>query len=191
MQSNQESLQPMLSGSDLALLHALLDQENIERDNIDIWGGSQGQITAAPNQARDVLPLYTTLPTNGETINICTNSDYDNKRDGNKLAEYRFLTFTTTAFRAYAVNITATTPTPVTEDPDDRDQSDPDIFIFRRGFLVEAGTSGNENTEEFTTVGLPAGTYVASLLEWRYQDTDGAPPDYPEQMCFDVTMTPL
>jgi hypothetical protein len=184
-------LQPMLPGPDLELLHALLDQENIERDNIDIWGSSQDQIAAAPNQARDVLPLYTTLPTNGETINICTNSDYDNRRDGNKLAEYRFLTFTTTARRAYRVNITATTETPVTADPDDRDQSDPDMFIFRRGRFEAAGTSGTENTEVFTTPNLPADTYVASLEEWRYEDTDGAPPDYPERMCFDVTMTPL
>ena len=183
-------LRSMLAGADLDFVNAQLDRENIERNALDIWGSSQDLVGTAPNQARDVLPLYTDLPTNG-TINICTNSDYDTGRTGNKLAEHRFLRFTTTQSRAYTITVTSTTPTPVTADPDDRDQSDPDMFIYRRGALVAFGDSGDENSETFTTQVLPPDTYSASLQEWRYRDEDGAPADYPEQICFDVTVAPL
>jgi hypothetical protein len=188
------SLQPMLAESELALLHALLDQENIERDNIDIWGSSQDQIATAPNQARDVSPLYTDMPTNG-TINICTNSDYDFGRDGNKLAEHRFLRFVTTSQSAYDITIETTTPTPPTNDPaptppdEIRDQSDPDIFIYRRGQFVAESTTGNANFESFTTPVLPADTYAVYLQEWRFTD-ESASSDFPEQICFDVTVSP-
>ena len=190
-------LRSMLNGAELAFVDAELARENIETTGIDIWGTTQGSITTSPNQARDVLPLYTTLPTDGTTINICTNSDYDSGRDGNKLAEYRYLTFTTTSAAAYTVIITTTTPTPPTSDPPPtppdviRDQSDPDMFIFRRGAIVAIGNGADDNSEVFTTQTLPADTYVADLQEWRFADEDGASSDFPEQICFDVSMSPL
>jgi len=190
-------LRSMVNGAELAFVDAQLARENIETTGIDIWGTTQGSITTTPNQARDVLPLYTTLPTDGTTINICTNSDYDSGRDGNKLAEYRYLRFTTTSAAAYTVTITTTTPTPPTSDPPPtppdviRDQSDPDMFIFRRGGIVAIGNGPNENSEVFTTQTLPADTYVADLHEFRFEDEDGASSDFPEQICFDVSMSPL
>ena len=183
-------LQSMVSGTDLAFVNSQLDRENIERTSNDIWGSSQNLILTSPNPSRDVLPLYTDLPSNG-TINICTNSDYDTGRNGNKLAEHRYLRFVTTASSAYTITVTSTTATPVTADPDDRDQSDPDIFIFQRGALVAFGNSGAENTETFTTPVLQADTYSVALQEWRYADDEGAPINYPEQICFDVTVAPL
>lgn len=190
-------LRSMLNGAELTFVDAQLARENIETTGIDIWATSQDSILTAPNQARDVLPLYTTLPTDGTTINICTNSDYDSGRDGNKLAEYRYLTFTTTSAAAYNVTITTTTPTPPTNDPPPtppdviRDQSDPDMLIFRRGAIVAVGNGPNENSEVFTTQTLPADTYVADLQEFRFEDEDGASSDFPEQICFDVSMSPL
>ncbi|MGI9237659.1 MAG: PKD domain-containing protein [Woeseiaceae bacterium] len=184
-------LRASLDPADLPFLDSQLIRENIDVASLDIWGSSQDSVLSSPNQARDVLPLYTTLPTNGDVINICTNSDYDSGRDGNKLAEYRYLRFTTSAARSYSVTMTTTTPTPVTADTDDRDQSDPDIYIFRRGQVVAFGISGVDNTEVFTTSTLAADTYVADPREFRFADEDGAPPDYPEQICFDISMTPL
>jgi len=183
-------LQSMVAGADLTFVNSQLDRENIERNSNDIWGASQDSIMTSPNQSRDVLPLYTDMPTNG-TVNLCTNSDYDTGRNGNKLAEHRFLKFVTTVSSAYTITITSTTATPVTADPDDRDQSDPDMFIWQRGALVAFGNSGVENTETFTTQVLPADTYSVSLQEWRYEDDEGAPASYPEQICFDVTVAPL
>ncbi len=187
-------LQSMLAGTDLTFLNAQLDRENIERTTNDIWGASQNLIVTSPNQERDVLPLYTDLPTNG-TINICTNSDYDNGRNGNKLAEHRYLRFVTSSARSYNITVTTTTPTPPTNDPpptppdEIRDQSDPDIFIWRRGALVGFGNSGDPNVETLTTQNLSADTYAVSLQEWRYED-DSASSDFPEQICFDVTVAP-
>jgi len=187
-------LKSTLAGADLAFVNSQLDRENIERTTNDIWGASQNLIVTVPNQGRDVLPLYTDMPTNG-TINICTNSDYDNGRDGNKLAEHRFLRFVTNTGSAYNITVTTTTPTPPTNDPaptppdEIRDQSDPDIFIWRRGALVGLGNSGEANVETLTTQFLPADTYAVSLQEWRYED-DSASSDFPEQICFDVTVAP-
>lgn len=189
-------LRPMLDPTQRAFVDSQLARENIESTNIDIWATTQDNITAAPNQSRDVLPLYTTLPTDGTVINLCANSDYESGRDGNKLAEYRYLRFTTTSSSAYNVTITTTTPTPPTSDPAPdppdviRDQSDPDMFIFRDGQFIVRGTSGEENEEIFATPLLSPGTYVADLQEWRYDDDD-ASSDFPEQICFDISMSPL
>ncbi len=196
-------LRPMLNTAQRAFVDSQLARENIDTTGIDIWGSSQDNVLTSPNQERDVLPLYRTLPTDGTTINICANSDYDQNRDqnnkrvrdGNKLAEYRYLTFTTTSAAAYTVTITTTTSTPVTADPDDRDQSDPDMRMYRRGLRltpsVGTGTSPVANSEVFTTQTLPADTYVADLQEWRFEDFEGAPDTYPEQICFDVSASPL
>ena len=183
-------LRTQLNGADLAFVDAQLDRENIERTMLDIWGSSQGMIATAPNAGRDVLPLYTDMPVDGSPLEICVNSDYDNHREGNKLAQYRYLRFTTPGSRAYEVNITSTTPTPATADPDDRDQSDPDIYIYRNGAIVAFGRSGVDNNETFTTPVLPADTYVAALEDWRFGDAEGAPADYPDRICFEVTFTP-
>jgi len=186
-------LQSQLTGGDLALLNALLDAEFVERTTNDIWAVSQNLIMSSPNQERDVLPLYETMPSNG-TINICTNSDYDTGRNGNKLAEHRYLRWQTTGSRTYDITVTATTPTPPTSDPAPippdvvRDQSDPDIFIWRRGALVGFGNSGDDNVESLTTQTLPADTYAVSFQEWRYED-QSASTDFPDQMCFDITVS--
>ncbi len=189
-------LRPMLNTAQRTFVDSQLARENIDTTGLDIWGSSQDNILTSPNQARDVLPLYTTLPTDGTVINICANSDYDSRRDGNKLAEYRYLRFTTTSTASYTVTITTTTPTPPTNDPPPtppdviRDQSDPDMFIFRRGQIVAIGNGPDANSEVFTTQVLPADTYVADLQEWRYEDEGGASSDFPEQICFDVSMSP-
>jgi hypothetical protein len=85
---------------------------------------------------------------------------------------------------------------------DERDQSDPDIVIFRDGqisctvtvndFLVPCGTSGAANEEIFTTPTALTGpdTYVADLREFRYADPE-SPVDFPTRMCFDVSFTPV
>jgi hypothetical protein len=127
---------------------------------------------------------------------ICTNSDFDNGRDGNKLSEHRFLKVTTTSRSTYTIKAEANPiPPDTTDDPDPddptlpRDRSDPDIFLWRDGGLVGLFNSGADDIEEDTTQSLPADTYVISLQEWRYSDDD-ASSDFPEQICFDFSMTP-
>ena len=190
-------LRANLGGAELQTLDSLLSAENVDLTGLDIWGSNQTTVitTVNGNPTRDILPLYTDLPVDGTTLNICTNSDFDNGNDGNNLSESRFLRITTTAPSPYNVSITANPIPPPTMDPPPtppdelRDRSDPDIYIFRDGALVAFGRSGDDDAETFTTQSLPADVYVADLEEWRFED-DAKSSDFPEQICFDVTMSP-
>jgi hypothetical protein len=195
-------LRNSVPAADLAFVDAQLAEENVDLGALNIYGDGQ---TTVPAGSRDVLPIYTVLPTDGTLINICTNSDFDSGRDGNKMSEHRFLKFTTSGNSTYNISVTANpVPPPTTDapDPDDpslpRDRSDPDVFILRNGQLAAFGNGPSDgstgsspvNSEVFTTQqSLPAGAYVMDLQEWRYAD-DEASSDYPEQVCFDVMMAP-
>ena len=178
--------------ADLPFVDSQLSRENVDLLALNIYGDGQ---TTQPAGARDVIPVYTVLPTDGTVINICANSDFDSGRDGNKLSEYRFLKFTTTSASTYTVTIMANPVPPPTTDPPPtppdviRDRSDPDMYIWRNGQLVAFGDSGEDDVETFTTPSLSAGSYVVELQEWRYID-EAASSDFPEQVCFNVSMSP-
>jgi hypothetical protein len=187
------ALRSIVPAADLAFVDSQLARENVDLVALNIYGDGQ---TAQPAGARDVLPVYTDLPIDGTVLNICTNSDFDNGRDGNKLSEHRYLRFTSSSSAAYnvaVVPIPVPPPTADSPDPTDpslpRDRSDPDVYIYRNGQLVAFGNSGVDDSETFTTQVLPADTYVMDLQEWRYEDED-ASTDFPEQICFNVTMSP-
>ena len=94
---------------------------------------------------------------------------------------------------AFDVNIVTTTTADLPPDDlqDERDQSDPDMFIFRDGRIVDFGNSGEANREAFTTPVLSGpDTYVADLREFRYADP-ASPVGFPDRMCFDVSFTPV
>jgi len=190
-------LRPMLDPAQAAFLDSQLVRESInvpDPSTVDIWASTENNDRSG---ARDALPLYIDYTADGSTINVCVNNDLDNEVGGNKLAEYRYLRLTIPATDTYNVVIDATTiPTP-TADPNDRDQSDPDMYIQRDGNIVAFGVGADDNNETFTTQStLFAGnTYVADIHDWRFEDfdVDGAPPGYPDtpnsDMCFDITMT--
>jgi hypothetical protein len=189
-------LRPGLSSTEQTFLDALLAAENIETASLDIWASNQANIDVFPNNARDVLPLYIDYTADGSTLmNVCTNNDLDSDADGNKPAEFRYLRITTGSSAAYNVTIVPNPLPPATNDAPDphdptlpRDRSDPDMYMYRFGKIVASGDSGVDDSEEFSTKVLPAGVYVADIKEWRYEDW-GASSDYPDQICFDVTMT--
>ena len=176
---------------------AFLDSQLVREDmtpGFDKWG--EGELNdASPDgqQSRDVLPLYVDVPMDGTVVNICSNDDYDGSGDGNKLATYRYLRLNVAASSNFDVRIVTTTADQLPpDDPlDERDQSDPDMFIFRDGRIVAFGNSGEANEELFSTGVLPGpDTYVADLREFRYADPD-SPVDFPVRMCFDVSFTPV
>lgn len=185
-------LRNIVAPADLAFVDAQLTREKVDLAALNIYGDGQ---TTVPAGSRDVLPIYTVLPTDGTLINVCTNSDFDDDRDGNKLSEHRFLKFTTTGTAAYNVSVTANPVPPATNDPVPtppdviRDRSDPDVYIYRNGVLLAIGNSPDDDAETFTTQTLAAGNYVMDLQEWRFADEDAAS-DFPEQVCFDITMSP-
>ncbi len=183
-------LRSQLNPAQQAFLDSQLARESITPTTVDIWGSTE---TNDALGGRDVLPLYTDIVADGSVTNICVNDDFDPNLTGNKLAEYRYLRLTIPATDQYDVVVQATTPTPPTPNPNDRDQSDPDIYIWQNGQFITRGISGTENIEALTTPTLTAGTtYVADIQEFRFEDddpTNGTPPTYPDQICFDVSFT--
>ena len=94
----------------------------------------------------------------------------------------------------YDVSVATTTVIPPTANPDDRDYSDPDIYIIRGSGpenVADGTTDLVQNAEPVfrTPVMLAGETYVAFIEEWRYQD-DIASTSFPQRVCFDVSLTP-
>ena len=176
---------------------AFLDSQLVREDmtpGFDKWGaGEVNDASPDGQQSRDVLPLYVDVPVDGTVVNICSNDDFDGAGDGNKLATYRYLRLDVAATSRFDVRIVTTTTDQLPPDDtmDERDQSDPDMFIFRDGQLVDFGNSGVANEETILDVFLSGpDTYVADLREFRYADPD-SPVDFPDRMCFDVSFTPV
>jgi hypothetical protein len=186
-------LRSMLPPEDQAFLDAQLVREDMT-PGFDKWGvGELNDASPDGQQSRDVLPLYVDMPADGTVVNVCSNDDYDGAGDGNKLASYRYLRLDVPATSAYDVRVITTTTAdlPVDDPANPRDQSDPDMFLFRNGLVAAFGNSGVANEEIFTTAVLSGpDTYVADLLEFRYADPE-SPPDFPDRMCFDVSFTPV
>jgi hypothetical protein len=176
---------------------AFLDSQLVREDmtpGFDEWGvGEQNDASPDGQQSRDVLPLYVDVPLDGTVVNICSNDDYDGSGDGNKLATYRYLRLNVATASAFDVSIITTTTDDLPPDDlqDERDQSDPDMFVFRDGRVVAFGNSGEANEEVFQTDILPGpDVYVADLREFRYGDPE-SPVGFPDRMCFDVSFTPV
>ncbi|HSN52569.1 MAG TPA: carboxypeptidase-like regulatory domain-containing protein [Woeseiaceae bacterium] len=176
---------------------AFLDSQLVREDmtpGFDKWGaGELNDASPDGQQSRDVLPLYVDVPMDGTVVNICSNDDFDGAGDGNKLATFRYLRLNVAASSNFDVRIVTTTTGDLPpDDPlDERDQSDPDMFIVRNGRIVAFGNSGEANEELFST-GVLSGpdTYVADLREFRYADPE-SPVGFPDRMCFDVSFTPV
>ena len=176
-------LRPTLDLAGQALLDAQLAREDMT-PGFDIWGVGEANTAGG---AADVIPIYADLTADGSILPICVNSQFDFGRDGNKLTENRFLRITVPLTDQYDVTMTTTTPTPVTPTLADRDQSDPDIYLFRGPQFIDQGISADENIETFRTPILQAGeTYIAAVEDRRFDD-ELAPGSYPERICFDVS----
>lgn len=187
-------LRAILNSGDQAGLDAQLAREDVPSTGLDIWGSNVTSIDPSVDAFAagkpDVFPIYTDIVADGSVLNICFNSQFDDGRDGNKLSEDRYLRISVPVTDQYDVEIATTTPTPVTDDPDDRDQSDPDIYIFRGAQFITAGTGPDDNIETFTTPTLQAGqTYIAAIEEWRFDDEEAAA-SYPDRICMNVSFSP-
>jgi hypothetical protein len=184
-------LRSSLNAQGVALLDSQLDRENvISGAALDIWGTNE---TNDANGAQDVLPLHIPITANGSIENICVNSSLDGlDRHGNNIGENRYLRITVPADDQYDVSMVTTTPTPPSADPDDRDQSDPDIYIIRGANPgeINEGTSPVENSETYRTPVMFANeTYAAIVEDWRFDDSL-ASSSYPQTICFDVSLAP-
>jgi len=184
-----------------ALIDGILTEHSITSADIDIYGSTEANNHGG---AADVLPIYKDVQS-GTTFNICSNSQFDSGRAGNKLSEHRYLRMNIPVASRYTFDIRTDAATllllPPDDPTDDRDQSDPDILIYRIGQIQNVfdadgfpqGLSGEANQEVFTTLNtLAAGDYVFDFNEFRYEDEQSPdPPDFPARACFDITITPV
>ncbi len=182
-----------------AFVDSLLNRENIDTSSLNIWGDGQ---TTQPAGA-DFLPVYEDLPLNGTPLIVCTNSDFDPNGDGNKPGEWRYLRFTTGSSGRWRAVATAS-PVPPPTQTGGEDRSDPDMWLFETGELINicpsgdcqadltgSGVSGDPDFETMDTTTLSANTtYALAFNDWRFGDEDRAG-DYPSETCFSITMNPL
>lgn len=175
----------------VAFIDMILADHNITA--ADIYGSTE---TNDSGGAADVLPIFTDVPI-GAPFQICSNSQFDNGRDGNKLSEYRYLILDVNPASALTFTIDTVNPsTPTTgfdctadpDDPENRQHSDPDIGIYQNGNFVGGGFSCEPNSEVTTLAGL-SGRYVLEVVEFRYLDEE-SPVGFPPQTCFDITIAP-
>lgn len=182
-----------LNAQDNAFVDALLTEQNIN-PNIDTFGSTE--LNDGPGMPDDVLPIYDDLVL-GVTRQICSNSQFDSGRDGNKLSEHRFLKLNLPASQQVTFTMTRNPP-PATlpsagfnckadpNDPENHEHSDPDLVVWQNGNFVLWGISCEPNTEVTDPRILSAGDYVIDINEFRHEDED-SPGGFPEQICFDFT----
>jgi hypothetical protein len=176
-------------------IDTILNDHDITTAGLDIYGSNEGN--DGPGTPLDVLPIYKNVPI-GAPFEICSNSQFDNGRDGNKLSEYRYLILDVNP--ASALTFTMDNKNPPSQpsagfncsadpnDPENHEHSDPDIAIFQNGNFVWGGFSCEPNSE-VTTSPVLSGRYVLDVVEFRYLD-DESPVGFPEQTCFDITIAP-
>lgn len=173
------------SPGDTAFIDSQLSRESITAAGIEPFGSTE---TNNAGGANDVLPVYTTIPTNGTSVPICSNAQFDSigaNATGNKLSEHRFLRMDVASTGVYTFTILTDTAT-VNSLPLGS-TSDPDIYIYRNGTYITEGTSPDANQEIFSP-NLAAGSYVMDFHEWRYEDTS-APANFPTRACFTIQVT--
>ena len=186
-----------LPNADTAFIDGLLNRELITGAGIDAF--AQVEVNDAGGRP-DVLPVYTPIGLN-DAQQICANGQFDVGSAGNKLSEFRYLTFELDAPQALTFTVDTINPPTVpsvgfdctasTADPENFTHSDPDFRVFREGQLVALGLSCDPNRETTTSGLLPPGTYVLDLNESRHGDPNtNTPGGFPQQVCFNVTIVP-
>jgi len=176
-----------------AFIDNLLTASGVNPTGIDIYGSTE--TNDGPASPQDVLSVYTELTLGAAPVNICTNSQFDDARNGNRLSEHRYLRFNVPSTRSVTFTVAAN-PAPsqpsngfdCTADPNDAENSqhsDPDFLIYRNGQLDLLGFGCTPNSE-IATGQLVAGNYVVDLNEFRHEDND-SPGGFPERVCFDVS----
>lgn len=192
-----------------ALIDSQLDRYNIVMGaDLDIWATNEDNDAGG---APDVLPLYTDYTADGSVLNICVNGSFDGlNRDGNNVAEYRYIRVNVANESRYRIEVNTVNPPSLPSpgfdctadpfDPENHQHSDPDISMIRNGLNVltplpgfpgREGLSCEPNQEVATTVLLSPGTYAMDVTEFRLADSDspaGFPGNPDFQVCFDISM---
>ena len=164
--------QPGVAGADVSAL-ALAQGIRVN----DAYGTGETNSGSIP----EALPIYTDVTLNASPVTVCGSATVGGY---NKLGNRRFLRFTLGASRLVSIRamysaIGSTAPfSPA---------SDPDIVLYRSGFLdiAETTTVG----DELLTRTLQDGEYVIEVYEWSHVDPTYSPVQRRGVTCFNVSVT--
>lgn len=122
------------------------------------------------------LPVYKTLLLDNTSVNVCSTNRIGS---GNKLGVAQFLLLNISVSGAYRIS--------AIESGTSSTDSDPDLYLYRRGILQQQGVSPVTGAESLTHE-LSTGIYLLELVDDR-----AAREDYTEEAfaCFDVRATPI
>ena len=117
------------------------------------------------------LPIYKVLSLNNDAINVCSTNQVGTY---NKLGVAQFLVLEVTSSGMYQFN--------VQEVGDDSGNSDPDIYLYRNGNLIDYAEGTTVDQENLSRT-LSVGTYVLELVDDRIKNIEGIDEI---TACFDV-----
>ena len=155
----------------VAAINALVDHHNIVAATINAEGSTE--TNNAGNSYS--LPIYTELPLDGATVNLCMNDRFGTS---NKLANFRYLKATIPSPGTYSIE--------ATRSPVGTIEGDPDLYVYLEGQTVITSNVFNPNSESLTDAVTAAGDYVIELREWNFQNNI-TPRD--SESCYDITLT--
>lgn len=145
--------------------NTLLSEQNIETTNaFGVDESNSGGYTGS-------LPIYKPLLLNNTPVNVCSTNRFGAY---NKLAVAQFLLLDVASSGTYQIN--------VQEGADDSGDSDPDIYLYRRGGLLDFA-EGTQVDQESLSRFLSVGTYVLELVDDRAIDVENTDEI---TACFDV-----
>jgi len=115
------------------------------------------------------LPVYKThTAALGATQNYCVTRAADPDREGNKLGEFVFISFTASGSRTLTVTRTSSSGA-----------ADPDFDLLKSDASKQTADSADVNAEVLTTT-LPNGTHTIALTDFEFRNTNNG------QSCFDL-----
>lgn len=147
--------------------NALLYEQNIEVT--DALGGGESNSGGYAGS----LPVYKMLPTDNTAINVCSTNRFGSY---NKLAISQFFLVNIPSSGAYQFNVQKTESNLVS--------ADPDIYLYRRGDLVDYAESTGADQESLVRF-LSADTYVLELVDDKVKSDES---NSEITACFDVRM---
>jgi hypothetical protein len=162
-------------------LDDLLAGENIH--GTDDFGAGESNAGGATG----ILPIYKTIMLN-QPISVCSRSPFGDDTT-NKLGNRVFIRFDNDTSRAVAIQVDGA-PAPM--DPTTTFATDPDVFVLRRGGLVQFGAStpagnaphstpGHETISQFV---LAAGTVIIEVYDFEMSLVTN-----PQPRCMTVQIT--
>ncbi|MFK7887089.1 MAG: hypothetical protein AB8G16_09530 [Gammaproteobacteria bacterium] len=149
----------------------LLEAKDIVGSGNDRYGSTE---TNNAGNANDVLPVFTSIATDGTPQTVCSigGTGFGQFGEFNKLSNRRLLRFNVTTPGRYRMAVTGA--------------QDPDIVLFQGDFLAVAQTAGNDAIER----DLSAGEHVLEVYDYANLRPDDAP-HAAGRYCLTVTVSAI